>query len=41
MEIDLIQVTDKEACELVGTDLNEEIMLHIQERVLDKKSGLE
>ena len=41
VEIDLIQVTDERACEVVGKDLREEIVSHIHERVLDKESGLE
>ncbi|MFP4115620.1 MAG: RimK family alpha-L-glutamate ligase [Candidatus Aenigmatarchaeota archaeon] len=41
VEIDLIQVTDDEACELTGTDLRDEIMFYIQEKVMDRKSGLD
>lgn len=41
VEIDFIQVTDDEACELTGTNLREEIMSFIHEKAVEKEAGLE
>lgn len=41
VEIDLIQITNEEACELTGENLRDEIMAYVHEKTLEKEANLE